>query len=334
MSSALNQAPLAGMQVLLIPVTGAEVSSIWLDEVVRAVEPPHQVRFFEQSAPLAPQFQGVDMVVDQGGWGTRPMADAAAGIVRLWQILGVGVDHFDLPYWRSKEIPVANCPGSTSAAALAEHAFLLMLLLARKFGEAQQRLQAGKLYEPMGSELQGMQLGLVGFGASARELAQRAIAFKMRVAAIDVQPIAASVAAEYGLTLSGGAAELDDLIRTSDVVSLHVPLDESTRNLIDKRRLDLLNPSAILINVARGPLVDEVALAQALAEGRLGGAGLDVFSHEPPDANSALMRMPNVVATPHIAGSTDGTARRRAQVVAENVRRLRMGQDPIFRVDT
>jgi len=331
-STVLPEAAHRRLEVLLLPVA-AEVSPVWLDEVVRAVGPPHQLHYFQQAAAIAPQFKGIDVVVDQGGWGTRPMADAAASSVRLWQILGVGVDHFDLAYWRSKGIPVANCPGSTSAAALAEHAFLLMLMLARQYGAARQNLHAGKLYEPMGSELQGKQLGLVGFGASARELAQRAIAFKMRVAAIDIQPITASVASEYSLTMSGGTSELDDLIRSSDVLSLHVPLTEGTLNLIDKRRIDLLKPTALLLNVARGPLVDESALAHALAEGKLGGAGLDVFVNEPPDAGSPLFRMPNVVATPHIAGSTDGTARRRAQIVAENVRRLTIGEDPIFRVD-
>ena len=115
------------------------------------------------------------------------MADAAAGQVRLWQILGTGIDHFDMDYWRSKNIPVANCPGVFSATALAECAMMFILMLARRYPVTQANLKAGQMYEPAGLELDGLKLGIVGFGASGMELARRARAFGMRIFAIDIR---------------------------------------------------------------------------------------------------------------------------------------------------
>ena len=116
-------------------------------------------------------------------------------------------------------------------------------------------------------------------------------------------------------------------------MSLHLHLNAETRGLIDARRLALMKPTAFLINVARGALVDEAALVKALTAGRLGGAGLDVYSHEPPDPNSPLFHLPNVIATPHIAGMTDGTSRKRARCAADNVDRIAAGLEPLYRVD-
>ena len=118
----------------------------------------------------------------------------------------------------------------------------------------------------------------------------------------------------------------------ADVLSVHLHLDQHTRGIIDARRLGLLKPSAFLINVARGPLVDEAALTAALAEGRLAGAGLDVFTAEPPDPSSQLLRLPNVVATPHTAGNSDGPLRRRAEFRAQNVDRVAAGLEPECRI--
>ncbi|NQU11518.1 glycerate dehydrogenase, partial [bacterium] len=115
--------------------------------------------------------------------------------------------------------------------------------------------------------------------------------------------------------------------------SLHLHLTPETRHIIDARRIGLMKPSACLINVARGALVDEAALHEALLQGRLGGAGLDVFAKEPPDPTLPVYRLPNVVVTPHVSGGTDGTARKRAAAAAENVDRIARGLEPLYRVD-
>ena len=137
----------------------------WGMDVVKAVSRNHDIHVLDYDKPLAAQFKGMDAVIDHGGSaGTREMVDAATD-ARLWQILGTGFDHFDLDYWKSKGIPVANCPGAFSAVALAESAIMFILMLTRRYPEARARLDEGELYEPMGLELEGLQLGIVGFGA-------------------------------------------------------------------------------------------------------------------------------------------------------------------------
>jgi phosphoglycerate dehydrogenase-like enzyme len=319
------------LRVLFLPAPG--LFKPWGEDVLAAIGDRHEVHVYDAQQPLAPQFAGVEVVIDHGGSvGTRAML-AAASSAKLWQVLGTGLDHFDLAYWRSQKMPVANCPGPFSAAALAECAMMFMLMLARQYPVARERLQAGRYYEPMGKELEGLTLGLIGFGASAQALARRARPFGMQLAAIDIRDIKADEARDYELHFTGGPAAMDQVIAESDFLSLHLHLTPETRGLIDARRLALMKPGACLINVARGALVDEAALVQALQAGRLGGAGVDVYGSEPPDPHSPLFQLPNVIATPHIAGMTDGTSRRRAQCAADNVERIAAGLEPLYRVD-
>ena len=305
----------------------------WGEDVVAAIGDRHDLRIFDHQRPLAPQFEGVEVVIDHGGSaGTREMVDAATS-VRLWQILGTGLDHFDLDYWRSKKVPVANCPGPFSAVALAECAMMFILMLTRKFPASQANLKAGQFHEPVGMELDGLSLGIVGFGASGQELARRALPFGLKVSAIDIRDVGADEARAFGLQFAGKPADLDRVLAGSDILSLHLHLNPETRAILDARRLALMKPTAFLINVARGALVDEAALVQALAAGRLAGAGLDVFGQEPPDPSSPIFNLPNVIATPHIAGVTDGTSRKRARCAADNVDRIAAGLEPLYRVD-
>ena len=262
------------------------------------------------------------------------MADlAAAGKVQLWQILGTGFDHFDLDYWKAKGLTVSNCPGVFSGVALADCAMMFILMLVRRYSEALHNLENGVMYKPVGGELEGLKLGIIGFGASGIELARRARSFGMRNLAIDIRDVGEDEVTEFGLEFVGKPSDLDDVIAQSDVVSLHLHLNEETRHIIDRRRLELMKSSALLINVARGELVDEEALETALVEGWIGGAGLDVFSQEPPDLSSPIFGLPNVVATPHIAGVTDGTSRKRAAAAGENADRIAAGLEPLYRID-
>jgi len=310
-----------------------ESSQPWQKDVIEAVSGQHDLTFYDRLLPLSRQFEGIEAVLDHGGsMGTRAMADVATS-AKLWQILGTGIDHFDLEYWKKKGIPVANCPGEFSGVPLAECALMFMLMLSRHWHHTLEHLHRGILYLPFGSELQDRHLGLVGFGASARELARRAKAFGMKISAIDIRDISAQERQEFGVEFAGKPADLDRVLADSDFVSLHLHLNQDTRHIIDRRRLGLMKPSAYLINVARGALVDEKALTEALVEGRLAGAGLDVFGVEPIALDHPLLKLPNVVATPHVSGATYGTSRRRAGCAARNLERLAAGLAPLFRVD-
>lgn len=307
----------------------------WYDDVVVAVTPRHAIALYNPDRQLNEQFEGVDVVVDQGGSvGTREMVDAAAAAgVGLWQVLGTGLDHVDVAYIAGRGLRVANTPGPFSGPALAEHALFLMLLFAKRHREAEDWIRKGVFYQPMTEELAGRVLGLVGLGASGRELATRARAFGMRVHAIDAAPVDRSVLDRLGVASFGGPDTLVGLAAEADYLSVHVPLLESTRHLINRDVLAAMKPSAVLINVARGLIVDEAALIDALREGRIRGAGLDAFEEEPLPVGHALLGLENVIATPHLAGMTDGTSRRRGEAVAENVDRIAAGQPPLYVVE-
>jgi phosphoglycerate dehydrogenase-like enzyme len=305
----------------------------WVSDALAAIDGRHEVIEFNESGSIPAQFRGIDVVIDQGGvHGTRAMADECSGL-KLWQILGTGFDKLDLAYWELKGIAVANTPGQYSAVALAECALMYMIMLARRWHVTQANMRRGQFYNTFGAELLDRRLLLFGFGASARELAIRARAFGMKISGIDIIDIDGAMRREYGLESAGTPDDLDRMLRQCDFLSLHLHLNEDTRRIIDRRRLGLMKPDAFLINVARGALVDEGALHEALAGGRLAGAGLDVFASEPMDPDNPLLKLPNVVATPHISGATYGTSRRRAACVAENIERIAAGLEPLYRVD-
>jgi phosphoglycerate dehydrogenase-like enzyme len=324
---------MAGLRVLFVPhPDGDRLFDPWGRDVVELVGERHEIRVLDPRAPLGDQFANADVVVDHGSaTSTHEMADASSN-VRLWQILGTGYDHFDLDYWRSKQIPVANCPGTGTAAALAETAMMFTLMLARRYPEASANLHAGVLCDPAGSELDGLRMCILGFGASGRELAVRARAFGMTIAAIDVRAFEPREVEQYELAFAGGPEAIDEQLAQADVVSLHLHLNAATRLIIGRERLAQMKRSALLINVSRGELVDEDALLAALRSGAIGGAGLDVFAEEPVPADSPFLALQNVVAAPHIAGVTRQASRRRAEMTAENVDRVAAGLTPLHLV--
>jgi phosphoglycerate dehydrogenase-like enzyme len=252
---------------------------------------------------------------------------AAAPRLRLVQHQGVGYDNVDVGACRERGLPVALTPEGTTTG-VAEHTFLLVLALYKRLRAAESALRAGgwPVWElRAGSfELAGKTLGLVGFGRIGREVARRALAFEMRVLYSD--PLRAPPATEAALRAA--YRPLDDLLREADVVSLHLPLTPATRGLIDARALGLMAPHAVLLNTARGPLVDEGALAHALTTGALAGAGLDVFGQEPPAPDNPLLTLENVVLTPHIAAGTRDAFRTKMRAVAANLVRVARGERP------
>ncbi len=319
------------LNVLLLPVR--RMYSPWCENIKTAIGDRHDLEELDEGAPLAPQFAGVDVVIDQGGSvGTREMMDAATDC-RLWQIVGTGFDHFDLAYIKTKGIPTANTPGQFSDVALAETAMMFVVMLSRRYQEAVDHFRKGDFYNPLGYELENQVLGVIGFGASGQALARRAKPFGMRIMGIDVREIESEVLGDIQPDFMGTSDDLDRVVAESDFLSLHLHLNEETRHIIDARQLGRMKPTASIINVARGALVDEAALYEALVNGRIGGAGLDVFAQEPPDPTLPVYQLPNVVATPHIAGVTDGTSRRRAAAAAENTDRVARGLEPLYRID-
>ena len=212
---------------------------------------------------------------------------------------GVGVDNVDVEAATRRGILVMNTPGG-NAVSVAEHTFALMLALARAVPQANASTQAGRWEKSAfsGTELRGKTLGLVGLGRVGMEVARRARGLEMKVLAHDpyVTPAAAR---EVEVEL----VPLDDVLRQSDVVSLHTSLSAATEKMIGAEAIGKMKKGARLVNCARGELIDEAALAEALRSGHLGGAALDTFAQEPPK-NSPLIGLPNLIATPHIAGST------------------------------
>jgi phosphoglycerate dehydrogenase-like enzyme len=319
------------LNVIYLPGRGADPT--WEREVIAAIGPRHNLTIYDESKPLAPQFAEVDAVVDLGGsWGTREMLDAAPK-VKFWQIMGTGMEHFDFDYWSTRPVMISNCPGPMSAIPLAEHAILLMMLVRRNYPQQQVNLERGVMYQPLGYELVGQTLLCIGFGASARELAKRARGFGMRVLATDIVEVNEATRAEWGAEAVYPADRLDELIPQADVISLHLHVTPETRNTLDARRIAMMKPTSIIVNVARGVLVDEEAMIAAVREGRIAGAGTDVATEEPPSPGSPLLTTPGIVVTPHTAGVTDGTARRRAEGSAVNLDRIAEGLEPLHRVD-
>lgn len=301
----------------------------WGRDVIDVIKAPHELRLYDRELPLRPQIEWAEVGIDFGGvMGTRQMADVAHGI-KLWQILGNGIDQFDLEYWRSKNVPVANCPGDLTGVPLGECALMLMLMLSRQWHGIQRNLHSGVMNLPLGEELTGKILLIVGFGAAGRELARRAFAFGMRIHAIDIREIGANEKRQFGIEFAAGPEHMDRALGAADFVSLHLHLTAGTRHIFDERRIRLMKPSAFLINVARGGLVDFDALSRCLREGQPAGAGLDVTDPEPLNPDHPMLHLPNVVVTNHIAGNTYGTWRRRANFAAENVRRIATGLEPL-----
>ena len=218
--------------------------------------------------------------------------------------------------------------------ALAEHALFLMLLFAKNFSESQSNIQAKILCYPLNEELEGKTLGLLGLGASGRALAKRAAVMGMRILATDMVEIPADVIKECQLDFFGTADQMSLVLREADYFSIHVPLTSKTRHMIGREQLKQMKPTAVVINIARGGVVDEEALLEVLRVGGLKGAGLDVFSKEPIDPQHPLLQLKNVIATPHIAGVTYSTSRRRGEAVAENIDRISRGLAPLFQINS
>ena len=241
----------------------------------------------------------------------------AAGNLRVVGRLGVGLDNIDMEECRRRIISVIPATGANNIS-VAEYVMAGLLMLARGCYLNGAEVAAGgwPRERMVGGEICGKTLGLLGFGGIARDVARRAAACGMKVIAHDpFVPDDAPVWKEYGVP----PVALDAMLAEADAISLHVPLNDRTRNLFNAERIAAMKPGAFLINTARGGIVDETALAEALRSGGLGGAMLDVFAAEPLPGGTALAGAPNCLLTPHIAGVTHESNRRVSAMIAEKV---------------
>jgi D-3-phosphoglycerate dehydrogenase len=272
---------------------------------------------------LARELADADVLVarrDYVGRATLDLASHVRGIVTP----GVGIEKVDVAAATELGIVVANSPGNS--VTVAESALLLMLALAKQMSMWVAAARAGS--EPTssmrGMELQGKTLGLVGFGRIGRLTAGFARAFGMRVLAFDPYAQPSDLAQ---------LVSLEDVLRQSDFISLHPVLTPETFHLINAPRLALMKPTAFLINTSRGGVIDEPALIVALQQGRLAGAGLDVFETEPPKTDNPLLHMDNVIGTPHGLSHSDESIRRCAGMTEDNVLAIVDGQLPPYLVN-
>lgn len=260
----------------------------------------------------------------------RPDDYPHLGKVKLIQVLSAGYDGIDIERLRHSGIPLCNNGGANSYA-VSEHAILLMLAVYRRLPALDRLVRAGqwkssKLGEEQEHELAGKTIGIVGAGMIGRTIARRLSGFEVKLLYYDPVRLPAGDEAKLGMTYR----DLDDLLRQSDVVSLHAPANASTHHMICDRTLALMKRDAIIINTARGELIDEAALYRALRDGRVSAAGLDTFDQEPPDPKNPIFTLPNVVLSPHAAGPTWESWPKRFGHSYANIQRVARGEAPLW----
>ncbi len=289
---------------------------------------PVELAFMDASIPLSEQVADVEILIPALSKIDARVIQAAPRLKLIAQV-GVGLDGVDVDAATRQNVYVSNVPYG-SATSMGELTIALMLLLARKLNEAQANLRRGVFFLPLGSELGGKTLGLLGLGHSGKEAARRAKSFDMRIIAVDKyhQQIH-----NPDVDLLSGMEQLDTILTESDFVSLHCPLNDETRDIIRYERLCMMKETAYLINIARAGLVDKEGLIRALKEGKIAGAGLDVFWQEPLGLDDELFKLDNVVLTPHVATSTVESRARSFAQVAKDMKRVARGEKPEFCVN-
>jgi D-3-phosphoglycerate dehydrogenase len=275
-------------------------------------------------AELIEQIGDVDALIS----GTEPVTAqviAAAQRLKVISKHGVGYENIDLAAAAQRGIPVAIAGGAI-ADSVADMALALILALARHVPQGDRAVRAGRWPRLVGMQLRGKTLGIVGLGQIGKAVCRRAVGFGLNVVAYDAYPDM-RFAASWGVRFMA----LDELLANADIVTLHAPALPETYHLISHATLARMKPTALLINTARGDLVDEAALADALQRGLIAGAASDVFQHEPP-GQSALLALDTFIATPHSAGQTEDGLRQMGEITAENALLVLAGQQPLFRV--
>jgi phosphoglycerate dehydrogenase-like enzyme len=286
-----------------------------VDAIRQRIPNRHTIRIRDTSRPIVEELRECDVILPSNAR-IDTQAIAASKNLVLIQQPAVGYEGIDLAAARARGVPVCNAPGGNSVA-VAEAALFLILALARKLRAAERSFAGARIGVPLGVELAGKTLGLVGMGGTALGLKQTAAAIGMNVVAV---------------TSKNDRRDFEAMLAGADFVSIHCPLNERTRGLFDRRAFLAMKPGAYLVNCARGPIIDRAALEEALESGTLGGVGLDVYWDEPWDPREAIYARENVITMPHVAGSTMEAFGRIADIVAENIRRVESGELLIHRI--
>jgi D-3-phosphoglycerate dehydrogenase len=276
---------------------------------------------------LAKEVVDADGILVRSSYITREVFEAAAKLKVLGRH-GVGLDYIDMQAATEMGIPVVNAPGSNTIA-VAEHAIMFMLALAKNIfisDRVVRDLDYDARYKIPLTELAGKTLGLIGFGRIGQAIAKRCFAFDMDVIAYDPY-LPETVAQAQGVKL---VPEIDEILTKADVVSLHAPATEENYHLIDADALAKMKPNAYLINTARGTLIDQIALYEALKEGKIAGAALDVFEPEIPQPDNPLFSLDNVILSPHNAALTEESTIRMSTISSEGVLAVLRGERPQF----
>lgn len=281
-------------------------------EIEEALNVPHE--------GLKERIKDFDVIIVRSKTNVNKEIIEAGRNLKMIARAGIGLDNIDLETAEKHNINVANVPGA-STESVAELVFALILSLFRHVTRADKTLKEGKWIkkELLGNELKGKSIGIIGFGRIGQKIAKIAKAFEMNVLCYDVLESCLSKAREMEVEDYGPAKNgLYELLEKSDIITLHVPLVPQTHHLIGREEMKLLKNGAYIINTARGGVVDDDALYDALRSGKLGGAGLDVYEKEPP-RDSPLIELTNVVSTPHIGASTLEAQRAVGTVLAERI---------------
>jgi len=295
----------------------------WLDPLLaaghRAEHLADEPITHEQLVRAAPEYDAIVCTITDRI--DAEVLDAGAGRLRVVGNIGVGYDNIDVAAAAAHGIAVCNTPGVLDETT-ADLAFLLLLAAARRSSDAEATLRTGEWHgfridAFLGVDVHGATLGIVGFGRIGQAVARRATGFGMNVLHHS----------RHDTGREGYVADLDDLLARVDAVSLHVPLTDETRGLIDARRLRLMRPHAVLVNTARGPVVDEEALAVALEDGVIFAAGIDVYERE-PEVHPRLLAAPHTVLLPHIGSASEATRRRMGRLACSGVVAVLAGEHP------
>tara|TARA_Y100001934_G_C12302663_1_gene750740 strand:+ start:57 stop:1058 length:1002 start_codon:yes stop_codon:yes gene_type:complete len=296
---------------------------------VRTVPLPFSPISAAQEKKFAKLFQGAAGMLLRPGYITPSLLDQLPDL-KVVAVHGAGVDQVDVDACTERGVLVTNAPGA-NADSVAELTLGLMISLARQIPQSAWQVHHQNAWgdaRHTGSELRGKTLGLVAVGQIGRRVAHLCKAFGMKVCGYDP-----GLNAKEMRALGVRPMKLDALLAEADYVSLHAPHLPATHHLIDRKAIAIMKKGAFLINAARGPLVDEAAMARALKRGKLGGAALDVLEGEPPDPKSPIFDAPNILLTPHMAGSTGECLERIAGTAAADIARFLEGKRPKYRIN-
>jgi glyoxylate reductase len=317
----------AGSRVLLMHRVLDPAPALLEEAACEAVPYPEGQPLIEEAIREAVEVGGCQGILSQVMDPIGETVLSTPGLVVVSNV-AVGFDNIDVPAATRHRVMATNTPGVLTDTT-ADFAFALMMAAARRVPEGDRLLREGRFHgwaidTLLGQDVWGATLGLVGVGRIGGAVARRARAFQMRILYTDAVALSPELERELGAT----RVELDELLRESDFVSLHVPLTPQTHHLVGAPQLARMKPTAVLVNTSRGPVVDEAALAEALRTGTIAGAGLDVFERE-PEVHEALLELGNVVLIPHLGSATVETRTAMGVLAARNVAAVLGGESPV-----